>query len=48
MRVLILFMLMLCVSCAQPSGIDDGGSRPITEDAIISYIDQRLDRKSVV
>ena len=44
MRVLILFMLMLCVSCAQPSGIDDGG-RPITEDAIISYIDQRLEQE---
>lgn len=44
MRVLILFMLMLCVSCAQPSGIDDGG-RPITEDVIISYIDQRLEQE---
>ena len=46
MRVLILFMFMsmLCMSCAQPSGIDDGG-RPITEDAIISYIDQRLERE---
>ena len=44
MRVLILFMLMLSVSCAQPSGIDES-YRPITEDAIISYIDQRLEQE---
>lgn len=48
MRALILFILMLCVSCTQQpySGIDaPSSSRPATEDAIISYIDQRLEQE---
>ena len=45
-RGLIFFILLLTVSCMQPSGIDDGsGVRPITEDAVISYIDQRLEQE---
>ena len=45
-RGLIFFVLLLTVSCTQPSGIDDGsGVRPITEDAVISYIDQRLEQE---
>ena len=46
MRGLIFFMLMLCMSCAQPpySGIDaPSGSRPATESEIVAYIDQRLE-----
>lgn len=48
MRGLILFMLLLSVSCMQQpySGIDvPSGGRPISEDAIISYIDQRLEQE---
>lgn len=48
MRGLILFIAMLCVSCTQQpySGIDvPSSSRPTTEDAIISYIDQRLEQE---
>ena len=48
MRGLILFILMLCVSCTQQpySGIDaPSGSRPTTDNAIISYIDQRLEQE---
>lgn len=45
-RGLIFFILLLTVSCTQPSGIDDGsGVRQITEDAVISYIDQRLEQE---
>ena len=48
MRGLILFILMLCVACTQQpySGMDVPSSgRPISEDAIISYIDQRLEQE---
>ena len=48
MRGLILFILLLCVSCMQQpySGMDVPSSgRPISEDAIISYIDQRLEQE---
>ena len=48
MRGLILFVLMLCVACTQQpySGIDaPSNGRPATEDAIISYIDQRLEQE---
>ena len=48
MRGLILFIVMLCVSCMQQpySGMDVPSSgRPISEDAIISYIDQRLEQE---
>ena len=48
MRALILFLLMLCVSCTQQpySGIDaPSGSRPTTDNAIVSYIDQRLEQE---
>ncbi|MBR5595560.1 MAG: PDZ domain-containing protein [Alistipes sp.] len=48
MRGLILFVLMLCVACTQQpySGIDvPSNGRPATEEAIISYIDQRLEQE---
>ena len=48
MRGLILFIVMLCVSCTQQpySGIDaPSSSRPTTQDAIVSYIDQRLEQE---
>lgn len=48
MRGLIFFVLMLCAACTQQpySGIDaPSNARPNTEDAIISYIDQRLEQE---
>ena len=48
MRGLIFFVLMLCTACTQQpySGIDaPSNARPNTEDAIISYIDQRLEQE---
>ena len=48
MRGLILFVMMFCVACTQQpySGIDaPSNSRPATDGAIISYIDQRLEQE---
>lgn len=48
MRALIFFLLMLFVSCTQQpyAGIDlPSGGRPASDDAIISYIDQRLEQE---
>lgn len=46
MRALILFILLLSVSCANPpySGIDaPSSSKPATDSELITYIDQRLE-----